>query len=176
MKDIVILYESCCLYEIVSTNYYLQFSGAEVVFAGLGKHPVRTKEGFSVNVDCCLEEIDFSDVRSLILPGGNKAFLGTDEVKAAIRSVYSAGKLVAAICAAPSILGRMGLLDGRKYACYPGFESLVSGGIHTGKKVEQDDIFITAEGMGVADEFGFYLIGLLFGTEKEAEIRQSVRK
>lgn len=110
MKDVVILYDSCCLYEIVSTNYYLQFSGAEVVFAGLGKRPVRTKEGFSVNVDCCLEEVDFSDVRSLILPGGNKAVLGTDAVKAAIQTVYSAGKLVAAICSAVDVLEDAGIL------------------------------------------------------------------
>lgn len=155
-------------------------AGAKVTLASVdGSETVTGSHGFRIGADCSIDAVDRAQNDLLILPGGK---LGTDnlfasiKVRSMIQDAVANGKLVAAICAAPSILGRMGLLEGRKYACYPGFEPLVAGGIYTGKKVEQDDIFVTAEGMGVADEFGFYLIGLLFGTEKEAEIRESVRK
>ena len=155
-------------------------AGAKVTLASIdGSETVVGSHGFRIGADCTIDAVDRSGTDCLILPGGK---LGTDnlfssiKVRSMIQDAVENGKIVAAICAAPSILGRMGLLDGRKYACYPGFESLVAGGIHTGKKVEQDDIFVTAEGMGVADEFGFFLIGLLFGAEKEAEIREAVRK
>lgn len=112
MKDIVILYDSCCIYEIMNTNYYLNYSGAQVDFVGLEKGPIRSMEGFSVNVDYSLDEIDFSDVRSLIIPGGNKTVLGTEKVKSAIRRVFSDGKLVAAICAAVDVTEDSGILAG----------------------------------------------------------------
>ena len=110
MKDIVILYDSCCLYEIVSANYYLSFSGARVDYVGLDKRPIRTKEGFSVNVDYSIDELNVSDVRSLILPGGDKRILGTDTVKAAVRTVFADGKLVAAICSAVDVVEDAGIL------------------------------------------------------------------
>ena len=154
-------------------------AGAKVTLASVsGAETAVGSHGFRVGVNCSIDAVDRSTVDCLLLPGGK---LGTDnlfesnKVRSMIRDASENGKIVAAICAAPSILGRMGLLDGRRYACYPGFEKYIPNGIHTGKKVERDDIFVTAEGMGVADEFGYFLIGLLFGEEKESEIREQVR-
>ena len=110
MRDIVLLYDSCCLYEVVSANYYLSFSGAQVDYVGLDKRPIRTKEGFSVNVDYSIDELNVSDVRSLILPGGDKRILGTEKVKALVRNVYAGGKLLAAICSAVDVVEDAGIL------------------------------------------------------------------
>ena len=85
------------------------------------------------------------------------------------------GRYIAAICAAPSILGKMRLLDGRNAAVYPSFADNLKYANITGRKVEHDDIFITAEGMGVAFEFGFKIIELLMGRNAADDIKNSVR-
>lgn len=155
-------------------------AGAKVTLASVdGAETVKGSHGFRLNAACSIDEVNRADMSCVVLPGGK---LGTDnlaasaKVKDLVQYAADNGRFVAAICAAPSVLGRMGLLSGRRYACYPGFETYIPDGIRTGKKVERDDIFLTAEGMGVADEFGFALIALLFGREKEAEIREAVRK
>jgi 4-methyl-5(b-hydroxyethyl)-thiazole monophosphate biosynthesis len=66
-------------------------------------------------------------------------------------------------------------LEGRRYACYPGFEKEIPDGIRTGKKVEHDDTFVTAEGMGVSFDFGFRLVELLFGYETATVMREQTR-
>lgn len=111
-KDVVILYDGCCIYEIVNTNYYLSFTGADVVFAATENTTVKSMEGFSVNADCRLEEVDLSEVRSLIIPGGNVRNIRTEPVKDAIRKVFAEGGLVAAICAAVDVVEETGILNG----------------------------------------------------------------
>lgn len=112
MKDIVLLYDGCCIYEIANTNYYLQFTGADVCFVSLEKKPVTSMEGFSLNVEKMLEEIDFSSVRSLIIPGGTVRNIRSELVQSAIKTVFERGKLVAAICAGVDLLDESGILNG----------------------------------------------------------------
>lgn len=110
MKDIIFLYDSCCLYEIANTNYFLHFTNADAVFVGTEKRPVTSMEGFSLNVDHTPDEIDLSEVRSLILPGGNIKQLDTVPLTDMIRKLFSDGKLIAAICAAVDIVEDAGIL------------------------------------------------------------------
>lgn len=112
MKDVILLYKDCCIYEIVNTCYYLKYSGADVIFAALDTKPVKTMEGFSINADCLLNEIDLSGVRSLIIPGGDVKNIRNCAVKDFIRKEFSEGKLVAAICAAVDIADEAGILEG----------------------------------------------------------------
>ena len=84
------------------------------------------------------------------------------------------GKRIAAICAAPSVLGDLGLLKGKKAVCYPGFEDKLTGAAVEKKEVVTDGNITTSRGLGTAIPFALELISLLFGEEKAEEIRKSV--
>lgn len=157
----------------------LRRAGGDVLLVSVGGgETVTGAHGIAVKADLSLDRLDRTSLNCILLPGGLK---GTEHLyeSFAVRSLvqYAAenGLYVAAICAAPSILGKMGLLEGRRYACYPGFEKEIPGGIRTGKKVEHDDTFVTAEGMGVSFEFGFRLVELLFGFETANVLREQTR-
>ena len=83
--------------------------------------------------------------------------------------------MVAAICAAPLILGERGLLDGREAICYPGFEDKLRGAKISDKKVVRDGLYITGKGMGVALEFGLELVRALVSDEKAYELFAAVQ-
>lgn len=157
----------------------LKRAGANVVLvsteSGLA---VKGSHDFTITADITLDEIRKDEMDCVILPGGLGGTISLGEnprVLSLIEYAASRGLYIAAICAAPSILGKMRLLDGRNAAVYPGFEESMKYANITGKKCEHDDIFITAEGMGVSFEFGFKLIEVLFGGEKANEIRAQIR-
>ena len=85
------------------------------------------------------------------------------------------GKLIASICAAPSILGELGLLKEKKYTCYPGWESESFKGTYTGKEMEIDGNTITARSMYYSTDFGLTIIEYLLGKEKRIEIENQVK-
>ena len=154
-------------------------AGADVRLVSLeGDGLVTGSHGFRVMPDCAVGEADVSSARCLFLPGGKagtERLSESEDVRRMLKTAEQNGILIAAICAAPSVLGKYGFLNGRRYTCYPGFEQVVAGGIKTDKKVELDDIFLTGEGMGVAQEFGFAMVRYLFGEQTEKELRQKTR-
>ena len=87
----------------------------------------------------------------------------------------SSGKLVAAICAAPSILGILGILKNKRYTCYPGFSSSEFGGIYTGGTIEIDGNIITARSMYYSVDFGLAIVQYLLGKAKRDEIESQVK-
>jgi len=70
MKDVFLVYDTSCFYEIIILNYFMSFAGCDVVLCSLNGQPVRTMEGYSVNVDMALGELDLNHVRSFVVPGG----------------------------------------------------------------------------------------------------------
>ncbi len=157
----------------------LKRAGAEVILVATeGGLAVPGAHGITVTADITIDEVRKEDIDCIVLPGGA---IGTEllsenaKVGNLIDFAASRGLPIGAICAAPSVLGKKGLLDGRNAAVYPGFESSMESANITGKKVEHDDIFITAEGMGVSFEFGFKLIEVLFGSEKVNTVRTQIR-
>ena len=98
--------------------------------------------------------------------------LRSDCLRKAIRAAYRSGKLLAAICAAPMVLGQMELLKNKRVTCYPGFEEYLIGATVTGNAVEKDGQIITGNGPGAATEFAF-AIASEFVT---AEVVENVRK
>ncbi len=157
----------------------LKRAGAEVILVATeGGLSVSSTHGFIVIADILIDEIRREDMACLVLPGGGKGteLLGNNpQVLSLIEYAVNRGIYIGAICAAPSILGKMRLLDGRNAAVYPGFDDAMKFANITGKKVEHDDIFITAEGMGVSHEFGFKLIEVMFGAQTASDIRNQVR-
>lgn len=157
----------------------LKRAGAEVLLASTeASLTVESAHGMKLVADIMVGEVSVDDAACIILPGGavGTERLGSDRrVLAIIEDAVKLGVYIGAICAAPSILGDMLLLDGRRAAVYPSFAPALSRANITGKKVEQDDIFITAEGMGVAYEFGFKLTEQLFGRAAVSEIKTAIR-
>ena len=97
-------------YEIVILNYFMSFSNCDMVFCSLDGKPVRTMEGFSVNVDMPLEALEKDQIRSFILPGGNIAEIDTPEVKSYLQALMKREILIAGICAGVDVLDHAGIL------------------------------------------------------------------
>ena len=112
MKTVVLLYETCCIYEIVITNYFLQCTGHEIVFATLDGKPVTAQEQFSLNATCALKEIDPKEVELLLIPGGDIASIANEEVYSFIRAVADKKRLIAGICNGVDELDNAGILKG----------------------------------------------------------------
>jgi 4-methyl-5(b-hydroxyethyl)-thiazole monophosphate biosynthesis len=157
----------------------LMRAGAEVKLVSISDNlMVKGSHGITIHADMLIDEVSKDEMECLVLPGGSAGTQRLGEsvkVKTLIDAAIAKGVYIGAICAAPSVLGDMNLLDGRRAACYPTFKEHLSHSIITGKKVEHDDIFITAEGMGVSFEFGYKLVELLFGNEKLESIKNQIR-
>lgn len=120
---------------------------------------------------------DFYDAELVLLPGGmpGAAILEkSPELRNLILKFAEQNKPIAAICAAPMILGKLGLLKGRKATCYPGFEQYLEGADFTDAPVERDGNIITGKGPGAAMEFALTVVDLLLGKEKVQELKEAM--
>lgn len=126
-----------------------------------------------VVADALAQDIAFDDVEWLILPGGMPGMTNLAASRPLcdlIRSHAEAGGLTAAICASPSILGMLGLLNGRRATCYPGFEHNLEGAIVTGERVAVDENITTGNGPASAAAFTLSIIAQSCGEEKAQEV------
>ncbi|MEE1116533.1 MAG: DJ-1 family glyoxalase III [Clostridia bacterium] len=139
---------------------------------------VCSSHSLSVNAD--MPDIMFSDSHPdmIILPGGMPGAKNLDEsriVDTAIKVATKNGAYIAAICAAPMILGKRGLLQEKRAVCYPGFEKFLEGAeVSDTERVVRDGKIITAAGMGVALDFGLCLVSCLKGQDVADEIRKAI--
>lgn len=120
---------------------------------------------------------DFSDAELLVLPGGmpgTKHLAAHEGLAKVIGAQAKANKPIAAICAAPSVLGGLGLLKGKEAICYPGFEGELAGARISEERVVRDGNILTAAGAGVAVEFGLAAIEMLADAEKADAIRKAI--
>jgi 4-methyl-5(b-hydroxyethyl)-thiazole monophosphate biosynthesis len=155
----------------------LRRAGLDVKTCSIGEREVIGAHGIRVLADLTKDELDISKVNMLILPGGMPGATNLDAsplTDALINEVTSKGGRLAAICAAPLVLGRRGLLKGKRATCYPGFEDELLGATATGEGVVTDKNITTAKGMGVALEFAHELVRLTLGEKKAAEISASI--
>ncbi len=128
--------------------------------------------GVNIVADTVIAHADFANAQMLVLPGGLPGATNLDAcepLRKALLAHHKAGKMIAAICAAPLVLGHLGLLHGVRATCYPGFETEMKGAHYTASLVEQDGQFITGKGPGAAMEFGYTILSVL---GKEAEAKQ----
>ncbi len=179
MKALLLLadgFEEC---EALITADVLMRAGTEVVLAAVkSETEVVGSHGITVKANELVSNVNMAQFDVLVLPGGGEgteALAASYRVKELIEAAVNEGKYIAAICAAPSVLGRMGLLDGRNIACYPGFEKYMPAANVTGAKVETDDIFITGEGMGVTLQFALRITELLYGADTAEKIAEQIR-
>lgn len=124
-----------------------------------------------------IENCDFFDADLILLPGGmpGAATLEkSEDLRRLITRFAEQNKPIAAICAAPMILGKMGLLKGKKATCYPAFEQYLEGAQFTGAQVEKDGNIITGIGPGSAMEFALAIVELLLGKDKVQELKEAM--
>ena len=165
--------------EAIAPVDMLRRAGVTVKTVGIGKSVITGSHGISVICDLTDSELRLTDeLDGVILPGGMPGTLNLDAsqaVHSAVDFAVSHQKLVCAICAAPSILGRKGLLSGKKAIAFPGFEKELEGAIISKDPVVKDGVFITAKGAGVAVDFGLEIVAALVSRAKSDEIRSSIQ-
>ena len=156
----------------------LRRAGVEVLFVGLDTLAVTGGHGITVVADLTLEQAELERLRMLVLPGG---LGGVESIQmnlfatSLIQRAGDKGCYLAAICAAPTILARMGILDRRQAVCYPGLEpEMGSAVVKKGQSVVVDGRIITGEGPGSAFEFGLKLVEVLKGQEAARRVKEDV--
>ena len=156
----------------------LRRAGVEVTTIGVGAETLCGAHGIKVAAD--IPEIMYRDSspEMVILPGGMPGAENLDNsriVDAAIRSAHKSCGYLCAICAAPMVLGKRGLLREKRAVCFPGFEEYLEGAtVSESETVVRDGKIITAKGMGAAFEFGLALIEALKGKDTAERVKASV--
>lgn len=143
-----------------------------------GKRQVTGSHGIIVTTDSLFEEVDFEDADLLVLPGGLPGTLHLmehEQLGQLLQSFQQNGKGLAAICAAPRVLGTKGLLAGKKATCYPGNESYLNGATVVEADVVEDGNVVTSRGMGTAIDFSLSLIRRLLDGETAKKIAASIQ-
>lgn len=159
--------------EALVTLDLLRRAAIEVKTVGIGNISVLGTHGIRVFAD--IEECDFdiSDCKGIILPGGmpgTENLYSSDVVSEAVAYCCDKKLLVCAICAAPIILGRKGLLSGCKAVCFPGFEEELQGAVITDASCVKCENIITAKGAGCVFEFSFEIISYIKNAQVASEI------
>lgn len=156
----------------------LRRAGITVITASIQpRKEVAGAHKITVLADELVEDIDFGTVDMVVLPGGMPGTLNLGACKKVtdtVQEFFQAGKEVAAICAAPSVLGDLGILQGKEATCYPGFEERLVGAKTVKEPVVADGNVTTSRGMGTAIPFAGKLIEKLAGGEKKQEILDSI--
>lgn len=167
--------------EAIAPVDILRRAGVPVSTVAVGEVPenlVKGAHGIPVKADVSISDIDLSAASAVVLPGGmpgTKNLDASEEVRKAVQYCADNGKLVCAICAAPSVLGHMGLLSGRKATCFPGFEKELHCSVFTGASVTVDGNFITANGPGSAILFGEAIAAKFVGQDAARRVTDSMQ-
>lgn len=148
-----------------------------VIVSVMGRPQVVSAQNIPVIADCLFEDCDFEDGDGIFLPGGGDGTKNLEAHKglsAVIDNYYSKNKIVAAICAAPSILGHHNILNGRKATCYPGFEKELYGAEFSEDGVVTDGNVTTGKGMGKSVDMGLRLLSIMKGQEVSDDIKSKI--
>ena len=155
----------------------LRRAGLDVRTVAIGSKIAVGSHKIPVICDIEAAEVNESELSMVILPGGMPGSLNLDAspyTDKFINAVLRNGGRLAAICAAPLVLGRRGLLSGKEAICYPGFENELKGAKIAEKSVVTDGNITTAKGMGTALAFSEELVRLLCGGERANELSAAV--
>ena len=164
--------------EALATVDVLRRAGLEVCTVGIGGKRVTGSHGIVVEADVT-ELPPLNNVQAVVLPGGLPGTTHLDAsplVEQCLRQAAATDScLLCAICAAPSVLGKRGMLSGKRATCYPGYESELHGATATGNAVEVDGNRITAKGAGVTLAFALAIVARLISPEKAKQIGDAMK-
>lgn len=156
----------------------LRRAGIETVTVGIGGRVINGAHEIMVTADIDDKQLHTNGLEAIVLPGGavgTKNLGASSAVLDMIDCCLAQGKIVAAICAAPSILGKRGNLKGIVATAYPDFQKFLDGAILSEEPVCRDGTILTARGMGVSLEFGLKLVEVLRGPKPAKEIREQIQ-
>ena len=142
-----------------------------------GEKSVTGSHKIAFQTDVSKADADFASYDGIVLPGGMPGtthLMEDDTVNRVIKEFATSGKLVAAICAAPSVLGNAGLLEGKKATCYPGVESKLTGADFVTDPVAKDGNIITSRGLGTAIEFAAEIVAYLLDENVAKSLKESI--
>ena len=164
--------------EAITTIDVLRRAGINVDTVSMYQEKIiKSAHGFKVEANKTLKEIDYTSYDILLLPGGPAVFkeLHQMEVISLIILDYAKkNKIIASICAAPSLVGKLGLFEGKKYTCFPGCDGPITKGTNTGKELVVDGNFITARSMYYSADFALAIIEKALGSSKAKEIKAQI--
>ncbi len=152
--------------EAIAPVDIMRRNGLDVAIAGVDSDIVCGSHSMMISTDLNVDDIKFEDVEGIILPGGMPGTLNlkkNDKVNLLIEYCVQNELLIAAICAAPMILGELDILNGKDAVCYPGFEEHLHGASICDCPVVVSDNIITAKGAGAALEFGSAIVDYFSG-------------
>ena len=156
----------------------LRRATVETATVSLTGEPVPGSHGITVTADLAMDQVDLDRAEMIVLPGGGVGVknLGADpRVEELVREAVRRDIWVAAICAAPTLLGRWGLLEGKRAICYPGMEGQLAGArVQPSPGVVADGKTITGRAAGSAFDFGVALIEALSGSKTAGQVAESI--
>lgn len=147
------------------------------VISVTGKKEVTGSHQISVTADKLFDEVDYSAIEMIVLPGGMpgaKNLKGHEGLRKQILDFHQNGKPLGAICAAPIVLGDLGILKNKKATCFPGFEDELEGADVTGESVEQAGNVVTGKGAGVAIQFALKIVEMLKGKDVAEKLSEKM--
>lgn len=167
--------------EAVTIIDLLRRAGIEVVSAGLEAGPVTASRGVVLVPDATLDEVLDHSFDMIVLPGGGpgaERMAADERLIALVKSMAASGKFTAAICAAPKVLARAGILEGKQATSYPGVLEAAGAGVGTMREapVVTDGAVITSRGPGTAMDFALQLIETLAGESRRNEVEAALQR
>ncbi|MCQ2404375.1 MAG: DJ-1/PfpI family protein [Clostridia bacterium] len=156
----------------------LRRGGVDVKTVGIGGKTVTGSHHIPVTADLSEDEVDFAALSGVVLPGGmpgTKNLDASETVKKALAAANEKGALIAAICAAPSVLGHNGLLKGKRATCFPGFESELTGATLCDDLAVTDGNVVTGKGAGAALPFALALLAYLKGADVADTVKSALQ-
>ena len=151
--------------EAVTTIDLLRRANIALTTVSITGNPmVLGAHNIAVEADGLMEKIDFSDAEMLVLPGGQTKLGDCSALCDLLIEHNKADKMIAAICAAPTVLAKLGILEGKQATCYPGMQAALGESYVGGLVVESKNI-ITGKGPGLSSDFAFCIIERLAGAE-----------
>ena len=176
MKGLMIIGHNIEDGEAILTRDLLLRAGLEIDLVSIyhDDRNIKTAYGLNINADYAYNQVMLSDYDFLVIPGGSWVFDQLENQEEIVSKLaldyYKQGKLVAAICAAPMFLGKVGLLDNKNFTCFPSCEKGIKGTYLKNEKVVVTDNIITGKGLGAAFEFSYQIIKYLLNEEKAKEV------
>lgn len=155
----------------------LRRAGIETALVGVTGVFAPGGHGITVKVDCDIRQVKLDQAEMIVLPGGGMGVHNLESeysVEKLVREAAERSIPVAAICAAPTLLGKWGLLEGKKAVCYPGMEDRLTGALVQDAGTVQDGRIITGRAAGSAFDFGLALVEALAGREAAEQVRAAV--
>jgi len=164
--------------EAVTIIDVLRRAGLSVISVSVtGNRMVKGSHDIEIKSDLLFEEVDFKSGEMIILPGGMPGAKNLNEhkgLKQQIIEYQKSGKYLAAICAAPIVFGNLGILQGKKVVCYPGYETHLLGAEILTKPYVVDNNIITGRGVGAALQFSLEIVRILIGEEHALQLRRAM--